>query len=78
MKKKPANEHAFAPLWQTCANGYTPQGAAHEFAQTYWDKPRQVVNWKDNTFHDGTRTYRVVFQPSKDNYAVLYQIGVES
>ena len=75
--RKTATKNAFAPLWQVAAYNYSPQSAAHEFTQTYWDKPRKMI-WKGNdTFQveDGVRTYCVVFVPGADDCPALYQVG---
>ncbi len=77
MKKKQTNKNAFAPLWQTCADGYTTQSAAQEFTRTSWDRPRKVI-WRDNnTFQveDGVRMYRVVYRERTAELPALYLIG---
>jgi hypothetical protein len=77
MKKKPTNKNTFTPLWQTGADGYTPQSAAQEFVRTYWDKPRNLIWLGNNTFQveDGVRTYRVVYRERTAELPALYLIG---
>ena len=77
MKKKPTNPNTFAPLWQTGADGYTPQSATQEFVRTYWDKPRNLIWLGNNTFQveDGVRTYRVVYRERTADLPALYLIG---
>ena len=57
-------------IWQCPAQGRTLASAANEFARSYWDKPRKVVNLKADpndsnaaTFQveDGLRIYSIYF-----------------
>jgi hypothetical protein len=66
-------------VYRTLAYKRDPISVAVEFAKSYWDKPREIVNW-DNTYltfqvENGIATYTVNLDPGiKNVYSPYYYI----
>ncbi len=46
-------------IWQCAAHGYTLESAAKQFAQSYWDKPRRIVDLEADPNDRNAATFRV-------------------